>query len=80
MNKTQRLLIGTILTIVAGCNLTHAQPTAFKYTGYLLEGGSPAYGSVTVTNQPVTDGILVVALNIGGVAFDGKSHWLEIAA
>jgi microcystin-dependent protein len=102
MSKNLTTLAITVLALLGSLAVTHAQPTAFNYTGYLLDGSSPASGSndlrftlyatnsgglpvtntpvITVTNQTVTDGIFVVALDFGGGAFDGNARWLEIAA
>jgi microcystin-dependent protein len=42
-------------------------------------GGSPLAGSVTITNQPVNNGVFVASLDFGDV-FDGPARWLEISA
>jgi microcystin-dependent protein len=79
--------------------VAHAQGTAFNYTGYLLNGATPANGSndlqftifasqtggtpltggVTLTNQPVNNGVFVATLDFGPGIFNGSDRWLEIA-
>jgi microcystin-dependent protein len=97
--KTQNIHTITLLVLVLASAPVFGQVTAFNYTGYLLDGGTPANGnndlqftlyaaptggspvagSVTKTNQPVNNGVFVVALDFGDV-FDGSARWLEISA
>jgi microcystin-dependent protein len=68
-NYTGYLLDGT--NAVTGGN-------DLQFTLYTApSGGLPVAGSLTLTNQPVNNGVFVVALDFGDV-FDGSARWLEI--
>jgi len=90
--------IGSLIWALAAVSAL-GQTTAFNYTGFLLDGASPANGSndlqftlyatpsggaplvasLTLTNQPVNNGVFVVTLDFGDV-FDGSARWLQISA
>jgi hypothetical protein len=67
-----------------GCLLDGGSPASgsndLQFTLYVApSGGAPLAGSITITNQPVNNGVFVVSLDFGDV-FDGSTRWLEISA
>jgi microcystin-dependent protein len=95
----QHLHAITLLALALTSIPVFGQTTAFNYTGFLLDGATPANGSndlqftlyaapsggaplvasLTMTNQPVNNGVFVVSLDFGDV-FDGSARWLQISA
>lgn len=43
-------------------------------------GGSPSFGTITLANTSISNGIFSTYLDFGPGAFDGSARWLEIGA